>query len=82
MRICGCDVKSLNLIVWRTIRPNQPFRWLKSSPLAMSVMTLFKAGELNVTLLGDLNREVKIETASYKVVRVQALIVWLTYVNR
>ena len=28
----GCDVKSLNLIVWRTIRPNQPFRWLKSSP--------------------------------------------------
>ena len=41
--ITGCDVKSLNLIVWRTIRPNQPFRWLKSSPLAMSVMTLFKS---------------------------------------
>ena len=37
---------------------------------------------INVTLFGDLNREVKIETASYKVVRVQALIVWLTYVNR
>lgn len=43
MIIHGCDVKSLNLIVWRTIRPNQPFRWLKSSPLAMSVMTLFKS---------------------------------------
>lgn len=39
----GCDVKSLNLIVWRTIRPNQPFRWLKPLPLAMSVMTLFKS---------------------------------------
>lgn len=39
----GCDVKSLNLTVWRIIRPNQPFRWLKSSPLAMSVMTLFKS---------------------------------------
>lgn len=38
--------------------------------------------EYHITLLGDLNREVKIETASYKVVRVQALIVWLTYVNR
>ncbi len=39
----GCDVKSLNSIVWRIIRPNQPFRWLKPSPLAMSVMTLFKS---------------------------------------
>jgi len=37
---------------------------------------------IKVTLLGDLNREVKIETASYRAVRVQALIVWLTYVNR
>ena len=39
----GCDVKSLNLTVWRIIRPNQPFRWLKPSPLAVSVMTLFKS---------------------------------------
>ena len=39
----GCDVKSLNLTVWRTIRPNQPFRWLKPSPLALSVMALFKS---------------------------------------
>ena len=41
--IAGCDVKSLNLTVWRTIRPNQPFRWLKPSPLALSVMALFKS---------------------------------------
>ena len=41
--IPGCDVKSLNLTVWRTIRPNQPFRWLKPSPLALSVMALFKS---------------------------------------
>lgn len=37
---------------------------------------------IKVTLLGGLNREVKTETASYNAVRVQALIVWLTHVNR
>lgn len=37
---------------------------------------------IKVTLLGGLYREVKTETASYNAVRVQALIVWLTHVNR
>ena len=37
---------------------------------------------IKVTLFRGLNREVKTETASYNAVRVQALIVWLTHVNR
>ena len=72
-----CDVKSLKLTVWQQ-KPTKPAIPLAEAGVAGLISNdVVREPTLIVTLVEN-NPQGKVETASYKAVRVQASIAWLS----
>ena len=77
MHTPGCDTKSLKLTVWQQ-KPTKPAIPLAEAGVAGLISNdVVREPTLIVTLVEN-NPQGKVETASYKAVRVQASIAWLS----